>query len=176
VDVADGDSECVGGVSGLGRLVQVEQPGDHELYLLLSGEAIADDGALDGERSVLGNEQTAVGCGQHGDAADLAEFKRALGVGREEDFFDGDDLGLPELEQCGEFGVDLEQADGGAVLLVQANGPGAEGTQLRNPRGVVDFYDTVAGELRSAVDPEDSHADQSTARAGSQDGQALCGI
>ena len=108
-------------------------------------------------------EQAAVRRGQHGDAAHLAELERALGVGREEDLFDGDDLRLPELQQRGELDVDLEQADGCAVLLVQANGAGAQRAQLRDARGVVDLHHTVAGELRSAVDAEDPHADKSTA-------------
>jgi len=176
VDVADGDGEGVGGVGRLGRLVEIEQAGNHELHLLLGGEAVADDGALDGERGVFGNEQTTVGSGQHGDAADLAELESALGVRREEDFFDGDYLRLPELEEGGELDVDLEQADGGTVLLVQANGAGAEGAQLWDARGVVDLHDTVAGELRSAVDAEDPHADKFTARTASQDRQGAGGI
>ena len=111
-----------------------------------------------------------VGGGQHGDAAYLAELQRALGVGRKEDFFDGDDFGLPELQQRGEFDVDLEQSNRRAVLLIQANGAGAKGTQLRDPRGVVDLHHTVTGELRSAVDAEDPHTHQSTAWAASHDG------
>jgi hypothetical protein len=176
VDVADGDGEGVGGVGGLGRFVQVEQAGDHELHLLFGGETVADNRAFDGERGVFGHEQTAVGGGQHGDAADLAELERALGVGGEEDFFDGDDLRLPELEQCRELDIDLEEADGSAVFLVQANSAGTEGTELGDARGVVDLYDAVAGELRSAVDAKDPHADQFTACAESQDVKAEGGI
>ena len=126
VDVADGNGQRVGGVGRLGGFVELEQARDHELHLLLGGEAVADDGALDGERSVLRDGEAAVGRGQHGDAAHLAELERAFGVGGEEDFFDGDHLGLPELEELGELGVDLQQTDGSAVLLVQLDGAGAE--------------------------------------------------
>ncbi len=165
VDVADGDGEGVGGVGGLGGFFEVEQTGDHELDLLLGGEAVADDGTLDGERGVLGDGEAAFGGGEHGDTADLAELERALGVGGEEDFFDGDDLGLPELEERGEFDVDLEEADGGAIFFVEADGAGAEGAEFGIARGVVDFDDAVTGELCSAVDAEDAHA-ASLARGG----------
>jgi N-acetylmuramoyl-L-alanine amidase len=176
VDVADGDGESVGGVGGLGSFVEVEQAGDHELDLFFGGEAVADYGALDAERGVFGDGEAAVGCGQHGDSADLAELEGALGVGGEEDFFDGDHLGLPELEECGEFGVDLEQANGGAIFLVEADGSGAEGAELGVAAGVIDFHDTVAGELCSAVDAEDPHADKSTALAASAMERASIGI
>jgi len=164
VDVADGDGEGVGGVGGLGSFVEVEEAGDHELHLLLGGEAVANNGALDGEGGIFGNLQAAVGSGQHGDAADLAELERALRIGGEKDLFDGDNLRLPEIEQRRELGVDLQQANGGAILLIEANGSGAEGAQLRIASGVVDLNYTIAGELRSAIDAEDPHADKSTAR------------
>ena len=72
VDVADSDGEGVGGIGGLGSFVEVEEAGDHELNLLLGGEAIADDGALDAERGVFGDGEAAGGGGEHGDSADLA--------------------------------------------------------------------------------------------------------
>jgi hypothetical protein len=162
VDVADGDGERVGCVSGLGGFGEIEEAGYHELDLLFGGEAVADDGALDGEGGVLGYWEVAVGGCEHGDSADLAEFEGALGVGGEEDFFDGDDLGLPELEERGELYVDLEEADGGAIFFIEADGSGAEGTEFWIAGRVVDFDDAVAGELCSAVDAEDPHGDQST--------------
>jgi hypothetical protein len=168
VDVADGDGEGVGGVGWLGRFVEFEQAGDHELHLLLGGEAVADDSALDAERGVFGDGEAAVRRGQHGDAADLAELEGAFGVGGKEDFFDGDDLGLPEFEERGELCVDLQEANGGAIFLVEANSTGAEGSQLRIAAGVIDFHDTVAGELCSAVDTEDPHGDKCTARRDSE--------
>ena len=131
VDVADGDGEGVGGVGRFGSFVEFEEAGDHELDLLFRCKTVADDGALDGQRGVFGDEETAVRRGHHSDATDLAELECALGVGGEEDFFDGDDFGLPEQEERGELGVDLEEADGSAVLLAELNGAGAEVAQLR---------------------------------------------
>jgi hypothetical protein len=163
VDVADGDGESVGGVGGFGGFVEFEQAGDHELDLLFRCKAVTDYGALDGQWGVFGDGEAAIGRGQHGDAADLAELESALGVGGEEDFFDGDDFGLPEQEERGELGVDLEEADGGRVLFVELDGAGAEVAQLEVAGGVVDLDHTVAGELRSAIDTEDPHEYESNA-------------
>ena len=130
VDVADCDSEGVGGVGGFGGFVKFEQARDHELDLLFGGEAVTDDGALDGEWSVFGDEQAAVGGGHHRDTAHLAELESALGVGGEEDLFDGDDFRLPELEERGEFDVDLQEADWSAVFFVEFDGAGTEMAEL----------------------------------------------
>src|ERR1019366_1553771 len=46
VQMADGDSQRVGSVHGLGRFGQLKQPRDHVLDLLLLGAAIADDRRL----------------------------------------------------------------------------------------------------------------------------------
>lgn len=163
VDVADGDGEGVGGVSWLGCYVKFEQAGDHELNLLLGGEAIPDDGTLDGERSVFRDGEAAIRRGQHGNAADLAELECAFGIGGEEDFFYGNNLGLPELEEGGEFGIDLKEADGGAVLLVELDGSGAEVAELGVTGGRVDLDYAVACEFCSAIDTEDPHEYESNA-------------
>ena len=163
--MADGDGERVGCVSGLGGFGEIEVAGYLELDLLFGGEAVADDGALDGEGGVLGYWEVAVGGCEHGDSADLAEFEGALGVGGEEDFFDGDDFGLPEFEEGGQLGVDLEEAHGGPIFFVEADGSSAEGAKPGVATGVIDFDDAVAGELCSAVDTEDAHG-VSLARGG----------
>jgi N-acetylmuramoyl-L-alanine amidase len=161
VDVANGDGEGVGGVGGFGGFVEIEQAAHHELDLLLGGEAVADDGAFDGERGVLGDGEAAVGGGEHSDAADLAELEGAFGIGGEEDLLDGDDLGLPEVQEGSEFDVDLGEADGGWVLLAELDGAGAEVQETRVAGGVVDLDYTVAGELGAAVDAEDAHGFES---------------
>ena len=107
--MADRDGEGVGGIGRLGRLVEGQQAGDHELDLLFGSEAVADDGALDGEWSVFDDGQTAAGGGKHSDATDLAEFEGGLGVGGEEDLFNGDDGGLVQGDEAEELGVDLRQ-------------------------------------------------------------------
>lgn len=163
MNVADSDGEGVGGVGRLRRFVEVEEAGDHELHLLLGRQAVADDGALDGEWRVLGDGEAGAGCSEQGDTAHLAELERALGVGGEEYFFDGDDLGLPELQELAEFGVDLQQPNRGPVLLVEADGASAERAKPGVAEGVIELDDTVAGELRSAVDAEDAHAYESIA-------------
>src|ERR1035441_7888538 len=122
VDVADGDGESVGGVGRFGRAVEREQAGDHELDLLLGGEAVASDGGLDGERRILGDGEIAGGGGQHGHSSDLTEFERGLGVGGEEDLLDGDAVGGVEGHQRGEFRVDLGEALRGFFFLVWSYG------------------------------------------------------
>src|SRR6202034_2846443 len=127
----------------------------------LCRQPVPNDGALDGQWSVLGNRKTAIRRGQHGDAAHLAELQRTLRVRREKYLFDGHNLRLPELQQRRKFGVHLEQPDRRAILLVQTDGPGTQWPQLRVACRVVDLDHTVARELRSAVDPEDPHTYES---------------
>jgi len=55
VEMTDGDSESVGGVGRIGRGCKIEETGNHVLHLFLVGAAVADNGGLDGERSVLGD-------------------------------------------------------------------------------------------------------------------------
>ena len=136
-------------------LVELEQAHHHELYLLLGGETIADDGAFDGERSVLGDGTLAEGGGKEGDAADLAELEGALGVGGEEDFFNGDDVGLMQMDLGGELGEDVREALGGGLLFVEADGSGSNVEELGGTGLIVD--DAVAGEFGTAVDAEDTH-------------------
>jgi N-acetylmuramoyl-L-alanine amidase len=166
VDVADGDGERIGGVGGLRGLVELQQPGDHELDLLLGCEAVAYDRAFDGEWSVFGYREAAVGGGEHSYAANLAELERALGVGGEEDLFNGDDVGLPELQERSEFSVNLREPDGGLVFLVELYSTRAEIGELLQTCGVIDLHDAIAGKLCSAVDAEDPHGYEFTAVAG----------
>ncbi len=104
VDVADGDGQSVGGVSGFGDLGEGEQAGHHELDLLLGGESIAGDGGFDGEGGVLGDGNAGVGGGEQGDSADMAELDGGFGIDGVENFFDGDDVGAVALEEDGRTG------------------------------------------------------------------------
>ena len=73
MDVADGDGESIGGIGRFGSGGQRKQAGDHELDLVLGGEAVAGDGGLDGERGVFSNGQSG-GCGgEKSDAAHVAQ-------------------------------------------------------------------------------------------------------
>jgi len=157
VDVADGDGEGVGGVGRFRGAVEAKEACDHELDLLLGGEAVAGDRGLDGERGVLGDGEVAGGGGEHGDSADLAELEGGLGVGGEEDLFDGDAVGGVEGDEGGEFGVDLGEALRGLLLLAEADGAGGEVEERRVAGFVVHLDHAVAGELGAAVDAEDSH-------------------
>jgi hypothetical protein len=169
VDVADGDSESVGGVGRLGRAVEREQAGDHELHLLLGGEAVAGDGGLDGERRVFGDGEVAGGGGQHGDSADLAELERGFGVGGEEDLLDGDTVGGVQGHQRGEFGVDLRETLRGLLFLVEANGSCGAVSQFGRARGRVHLDYSVAGELGAAVDSKDAHGESVNRRGSGSD-------
>jgi len=70
--VADGDSEGVSCIGWLGGFAKFQQARDHELDLLLGGETIANNSALDGKRGVLRNGEVAARGREHGDAANLA--------------------------------------------------------------------------------------------------------
>lgn len=161
VDVADRDGESVGGISGFGCDFELEEARDHKLYLLLGGKAVADDSTLDAEGSVLGDGQAAVGSSEHGDAAHLAEFERALGVGREEDLFNGHDVRLPLLEKGGQLRVHLCETHGRVVLPGELNGTRAEIAQAWAAGRVGGFDHSVAGVLGAAVDAEDAHGYES---------------
>lgn len=157
MDVADCDGERVRSVGRLGCLVKLEKAGDHELHLLLGRKAVAYDGALDGEWSIFDDRETAACGGEHGHAADLAELESRLCIGGEEDFFDCNDCGLVKRDEGEEFGVDLRETLRGLVFLVETDGAGGEVDEARRTGGWVHLNDTVAGELRSAIDTEDSH-------------------
>lgn len=70
-DVADGEREGVGGVGGLRRCVEPEQPRDHGADLGLAGPAAAGHGRLDLAGRVQGDGQSAAGRAEHGDGAGL---------------------------------------------------------------------------------------------------------
>ena len=98
MDVADGDGEGIGGIGGLGKLGEFEEAGNHELDLLFLGEAVADDGGFDFERSILGYGKALHGRGQQSYAAHLTQLQGRLGVDRVEDLFDGYCIRLPTLQ------------------------------------------------------------------------------
>lgn len=53
VRVTDGNSQGIGDIMRLWRLGEIEQEGDHALYLLLLGAAISDGRALDLQRRIF---------------------------------------------------------------------------------------------------------------------------
>src|SRR5271156_541555 len=74
MDVADGDSESVGGIGWFGHRGEVEQASDHELHLLLLRKAVASYGGFDLEGSILGSGQMGSGGGEQRDSTDLAQL------------------------------------------------------------------------------------------------------
>ena len=157
MEMADGDGERVSGVGGVGGEFEAKEASDHELNLLLGGEAVADDCGFDGQRRVFGYGLLRERGGKEGDPADLAELERGLGVCGEEDLFDGDDVGGVEFDEGSEFGEDLGEAFGGGVLLVEADGSGGAMDELSGAGVGIELDDAVAGELGAAVDAEDAH-------------------
>jgi hypothetical protein len=145
---------------GLGRSGEVEEAGDHELDLLFFGASVADDGGFDGEGRILGDFE-AGGCGgEHGDSADLSEFKGRLDVEGVEDVFDGDLVGLV----CGNDGAEVHVNAGKAARQRFARGKldGAAG-QAAELSGGEHFDYAVAGVFSAAVYAEDSHEMQCSA-------------
>src|ERR1039458_10164671 len=71
VQMADGYGERVGGVSGLGNLIEIQKTRHHLLDLMFFGAAVSDHGGLDGEWGVLGDFESGGSSGQHGDTAPL---------------------------------------------------------------------------------------------------------
>ncbi len=74
VEMADGDGEGIGGVGGLGDLIEIQKTGDHLLHLVFFGAAVSNNRGLDGERRVSGDFESGGSGGEHGDSADLTEF------------------------------------------------------------------------------------------------------
>jgi len=56
--VAEGNGQSVGRIERLRVVLQVQQAADHHLHLEFVSLAIADDGFLDLQCSVLGNRET----------------------------------------------------------------------------------------------------------------------
>ena len=90
VQMANGDGERIGGVGGLGNLVEIQKTRHHLLDLMFFSAAVADHCGLDGEWRVFGDFESG-GCGgQHGDTTHLAELQGRFHVGGIENVFDGD--------------------------------------------------------------------------------------
>ena len=157
VKVADGDGEGVGCVCGVGRVLQAQEALDHELDLILGGEAVADNGGLDGEWGVLGDGLAALGGGEERDATDLAELECGLGVGREEHLFNSDDVRAVHGDVGAELGVNVDEALADDVLFVEADGAGGDVHEARDAGVGIVLYNAVAGELGAAIDAEDTH-------------------
>ena len=158
VEMTDGDGERVGGVSRVVRLLQVEEARNHKLHLLLGGEAVADDRRFNGERGVFGHRFSTGGGGQEGDSADLAELECGLGVGGEEDLFDGDDVGLVEFDLGAKFSVDLRETLRCGVFLIESYRSGRDVAKARGGGALVERNDAEACELGSTIDSEYAHA------------------
>ena len=158
VEMADGDGEGIGGVGGLGNLIEVEQARHHLLDLMFFSAAVAHDRGFDGEGRVLGDFEPGGGGGQHGDSAHLAEFQGGFHVGSVENIFDGDTVGTV-------LGDEFLKTDGNAREarrhgIARGNFDGAaddadEAVVIAVIQEQVD--NTVAGIFGAAVDAEDAH-------------------
>src|SRR5687768_14082583 len=90
VGVADRDGGGGGGCVGVQDVLEAQDDADHLLDLVLAGAAVGGDGLLDLGRGVLLDRQAALGGGEDGDAARLADGHRRGDVLREEQLLDRD--------------------------------------------------------------------------------------
>src|SRR5208282_5657624 len=93
VEMADGYRQGIGGVGGLGNLIEIQKARHHLLDLMFFGAAVSDHRRLDGEGRVLSDFESGGSGGQHGDSAHLAELQGRLHVGSVENVFDRDPVG-----------------------------------------------------------------------------------
>lgn len=71
--MADGYRQGIGGV-GLGQELEVEKEPNHLLDLFLLRPAVSHQGLFHCKGRVLGNRQSGIQAGQHGDTPHVAEL------------------------------------------------------------------------------------------------------
>ena len=160
VQVADGDGQSVGGVGGLGNLIEVEEARNHLLHLMFFGAAVSDYGGFYGERRILGDFEASGSGGEHGDSADLAEFEGGLDVGSVENIFDGDAIGAMAEDEFLEAYGDVREARGHGIARRNFDGSADDADQPIVVAIVGEQIDyAVTGVFRTAVDAEDAHGE-----------------
>ena len=169
MNVTDGDGEGVCGIGRLGWFRQAEQPRHHELHLLLLRQAVSNYAGLDPQRSVFGHGNTRTSGCQQRHAAHLPQLERGFGIHTIKDFLDSDSIGPPLGEPGAKLPVDLFQAHRQRLFPVKLDSAHGAANKTHIAGGLASFHNPVARDFRPAVDPENTHRGQFTARAGTRD-------
>jgi hypothetical protein len=157
VEVADGDGQGISGVGRLGKLREMEKPGDHELHLFLLCQSVAHNGRLYTERRIFCHwELLLCGCEQR-DTPDLTQFESRFGIDGVEDFFDGDHVWLPALQLFGEDAVNVGEASGKRFGFAETDGSDGEANELSERTGIVRIHHAKPGNFGSAIHAEYAH-------------------
>ena len=167
--MADGDGEGVCGIRRMWWFRQAEQPGHHELHLLLLRQPVPNDAGLDLQRSVFGHGNTRRGRRQKRHAAHLTQFDRGLGIHAVEDFLNGDGIGPPLGEPRTKLPVDLFQTDRKRLFPVKLDAAHGAADKTHIAGGLTTLHNPIARDFRPAVNPENTHRGQFTATAGTRD-------
>ena len=152
--VTNRNRQSIGGVRRVGWGVEIEQPCDHVLHLLLAGASISDDSGLDGKRRILRHGESGMRGSEHGDAAHVTQLERRLYVHGEEDILNCNFFRLFALDHFLQSMKDFIEALGNGRAGSGMDGPDGNAMQLA---GCVEFDDAISSVFRTAIDAEDPH-------------------
>lgn len=151
--MAEGCGQGVGGVVGSGDFGQSQQVSHHSLNLIFAGTALAADGFFYLQGGVFGDFHARSGGGEDQNAARLRHDDGGFDVGGEEEFFDGDGVGLEFGDQGGDGAVDLVEPLGQGI-----GGGGVDGAPAHVARAPFGVHNQAPADGSEAgVESEDAH-------------------
>ena len=153
--VADGQRERVGGVGGLRRPVEPEQPGDHRADLVLVGAAAAGDRGLHLRRRVQHDRQAAPGGADDRHRAGLRGAHDGADVGLREDPLDGDRVGRGAGRASASKAASRATSRGAELVGRRACATTPTSTRLGPPGHALDHAEPAPGQ--AGVDAQHPH-------------------
>ena len=151
--MAEGDGNGIGGIVGLGHLLQVEQPTGHILHLVLGGIAVANHRLLHLHGLIGINRQTCLADGQQNHTTALGNTNACGHVLTEKQLFNGHGIGLGLLQKLSHIFIDDLQP-GGKIHA----GRGGDGAAA--PKGTIaplGFHNAEACDPVAGIDPQYAH-------------------
>lgn len=153
VDLADSDTEGVGGVVGSWDIVEVQEDANHLLYLFLRGLAVPNHGLLDFRGAEFANRAPRLGGSEGQDAACLGYGYSTRDVLREIQLLDAYGIGFEFLEKPP--GVIIKGLEATREMVIRWRGNHAVGyVGEAVPRS---FYHAVTGGSCAGVEAENPH-------------------
>lgn len=147
----DGDCQRVGGVVGLGDLVQLQEDARHLLHLSLVRGAVSRHGLFDLVGRVLEDLQSRLLEGEQRHAARLSHRDGGRDVALEEQFLHGGSIGFVFFQQGTQAAVETLQPRGDGVRFRGEDH--AEGDRVQPPVGF-EAHQSVAGGGEAGVNSE----------------------
>jgi hypothetical protein len=151
--VAYGNGQRIRSVIGRRTFLKIEDQPTHHLDLRFIRPPIPNDSAFDFQRRILAYAEPVLGRYQQGNSPCMTQPERGLNVGRVKDFFNGHDIRLLALENCGQFLINPVKA-----FVKRAAGIGLN-RAIKNGSmpGTVGIDNAIACGSTSGIDTQYSH-------------------